>query len=157
MRSDGGSGSGNVGADLGADVQMTCNARADWLAAVTGQLGYAWERALFYVKGGAAWTDEQFAATCNNPGGHLYCANPSGAALNGLTASVNRSGWVLGYGVEFALTRNWSAKAETDYVSFGDTTVSASDGSALNVGMHLWETTVGFNYRFNVGPVAAGY
>ena len=61
----------------------------------------------------------------------------------------------FGYGVEFALTRNWSAKAETDYISFGDSSVSASDGSALNVGMHLWETTIGLNYRFNPGPVIA--
>ncbi len=52
-------------------------------------------------------------------------------------------------------TRNWSAKTETDYISFGDTSVSASDGSALNVGMHLWETTIGVNYRFNPGPVIA--
>jgi outer membrane autotransporter protein len=139
----------------GPMFQMTCNARADWLATATGRLGYTWERALFYVKGGGAWTDEQFAATCNNPGGHLFCANPGGAASNGLTASVNRGGWVLGYGVEYALTRNWSAKAETDYISFGDTSVSASDGSALNVGMHLWETTIGVNYRFNPGPVIA--
>jgi opacity protein-like surface antigen len=66
----------------------------------------------------------------------------------GLTASTSRGGWVLGFGTEFALTGNWSARAETDYIGFGDTNVTASDGSALRVGMHFWEEKIGLNYRF---------
>jgi opacity protein-like surface antigen len=145
----------NVPGTPGPMFQITCHARADWLATATARLGYTWDRALFYVKGGGAWTDEKFAATCNNPGGFFFCTNPGAVRSTGFTASANRGGWVLGYGVEYALTRNWSAKAETAYISFGDTAVSASDGSALNVGMHLWETTIGVNYRFNPGPVIA--
>jgi opacity protein-like surface antigen len=64
---------------------------------------------------------------------------------------------VIGYGTEFALTRNWSAKAETEYLSFADKNVIASDGSLLNVGMHVWETKIGVNYRFDAGPVVARY
>jgi opacity protein-like surface antigen len=40
-----------------------------------------------------------------------------------------------GLGTEFALTRNWSAKAGYNYIGFGDRGVTASDGSALNIGM----------------------
>jgi opacity protein-like surface antigen len=70
------------------------------------------------------------------------------ALSNGFTAGTNRTGWVLGFGTEFAFTRNWSAKAETDYISFGDSNVTASDGSPLRVGMHFWEEKIGVNYRF---------
>jgi outer membrane autotransporter protein len=137
----------------GSMFQMTCDAKADWLATATARLGYTWERALFYVKGGGAWTDEQFSATCNTASASpasisFACRNPAGTLSNGFTADTHRTGWVLGFGTEFAFTRNWSAKAETDYVSFGDTNVTASDGSPLRVGMHFWEEKIGVNYRF---------
>jgi outer membrane autotransporter protein len=140
--------------------QMTCNASASWIATATARVGYAWDRALFYVKGGGAWTDERVTATCNfgqfnnfyNAAGFATCTNPSQAFTNGFTASTGRGGWTIGTGTEFALTRNWSAKAEADYVSFGDSTVTASDGSVLKVGMHLWEEKIGLNYRFSTGP-----
>jgi opacity protein-like surface antigen len=140
--------------------EMTCNAWADWVATATARAGYTWDRALFYVKGGGAWTNEQFSATCNlGPLNAVYlatgyptCTNPAGTFSNGLTASSGRGGWTIGTGTEFALTPHWSAKAEADYVSFGDTTVTASDGSALKVGMHYWEEKIGLNYRFSSGP-----
>ena len=125
--------------------QMTCKASADWLATVTGRLGYTWDRVLLYAKGGAAWTDEHFSATCNF---FAPCFNPANVPSSGLTANKNSAGWVVGYGTEFALTPHWTAKAETDYISFGDSNVTASDGSLLKVGMHVWETKVGVNYRF---------
>jgi opacity protein-like surface antigen len=132
--------------------QMTCDAKASWIATVAARVGYTWERALFFVKGGGAWTDEKFSATCNTaqatPFAAPSCTNPGGATSTGFTASTNRGGWVLGFGTEFALTRNWSIKAETDYISFGDTNVTASDGSPLRVGMHVWEEKIGVNYRF---------
>jgi opacity protein-like surface antigen len=149
----------------GSMFQMTCNANANWIATATARAGYTWDRALFYVKGGGAWTDEQFSATCNlGPLNAVFaanflatCRNPAGAFSNGFTASSGRGGWTIGTGTEFALTPNWSAKAEADYVSFGDTTVTASDGSALKVGMHVWEEKIGLNYRFNVGPAVASH
>jgi outer membrane autotransporter protein len=146
--------------------QMTCNAKADWLATATARVGYTWDRALFYVKGGGAWTDEKFSATCNTasaspplfppPLGVGVCTNPAGfnfltgtgSTSTGFTSDTHRTGWVLGFGTEFAFTRNWSAKAETDYVSFGDSNVTASDGSPLKLGMHFWEEKIGVNYRF---------
>jgi outer membrane autotransporter protein len=156
--------SGSVtGTNAAPMFQMTCNAWANWIATATARVGYTWERTLFYVKGGGAWTNEQFSATCNQ--GPLnaiqftqQCTNPAGAVSNGLTASTNRGGWTVGYGTEFALTRNWSAKAEYNYISFGDRNVVASDGSLLNVGIHASEVKVGLNYRFGFGgPVYATY
>ena len=42
-----------------------CNAEQSWIASVTPRLGYAWDRALFYVKGGLAFTREHYDATCD--------------------------------------------------------------------------------------------
>jgi opacity protein-like surface antigen len=140
---------------VGPMLLTTCNANVSWIATATARLGYTWERVLFYVKGGGAWTDERFSASCNNVSAAAAvfspCTNPVGAATTGFSANNNRGGWTVGYGTEFALTRNWSAVAETDFTSFGDTNITASDGSALRVGMRLWETKIGVNYRFASG------
>jgi outer membrane autotransporter protein len=141
-------------ATFGIMAMTTCNASASWIGDIAARVGYTWDRALFYAKAGGAWTDEHFTASCTNvsAGNSFTCTNAAGAATTGFTTTNDRTGWILGYGAQFALTRNWSAKAETDYVSFGDHNVVASDGSALKVGMHVWEEKVGLDYRFNTGP-----
>jgi opacity protein-like surface antigen len=138
--------------------QMTCNAWADWMATATARVGYAWERVLLYVKAGGAWTNQQVAATCNESAILLVasapfqsCSNPAGILSAGFGGSKTISGWTVGYGTEFALTRNWSVRAEYNYISFGDRNVVASDGSLLNIGMHVSEAKVGVNYRFDSG------
>ena len=70
---------------------------------------------------------------------------------NGFSADDFRVGWTLGYGLQFALTRNWSAMAEIDYVDFGSRALTASDGTPINVGMHSWQAKLGVNYRFDLG------
>jgi outer membrane autotransporter protein len=146
--------------------QMTCNASANWIATATARVGYTWERALFYVKGGGAWTNEQLTATCNNgplnPPLNVFsplvrCNNPAGAFSNGLAGSSNLGGWTAGFGSEFALTRNWSAKAEYNYISFGDRGIAASDGSPLTAGLQVSEVKIGINYRFDGGSIVAKY
>jgi outer membrane autotransporter protein len=131
----------------GPMFQMTCNAWTHWMATAAARVGYTWDRVLFFVKGGGAWTDEHFSATCNFTSG-FGCRNPAGLNSNGFTVSANRGGWVIGFGSEFALTRNWFAKAEADYISFGDQNVTASDGSPLRVGTHAWQEKIGVNYKF---------
>jgi len=140
----------------GAMFLTSCNARASWIGDIAARVGYAWDRVLLYVKGGGAWTNERFTAVCtnNNPANvsAIQCANPAQAVATGFAASTNRAGWLIGWGGQFALTQNWSAKAEANYISFGDTNVIASDGSALRVGMHVWEEKIGLDYKFNTGP-----
>jgi opacity protein-like surface antigen len=140
--------------------QMTCNAWADWMATATARVGYAWERVLFYAKAGGAWTNQQVSATCNESAVILVtnfpnqsCFNPAGVLSAGFNGSKTITGWTVGYGTEFALTRNWSVRAEYNYISFGDRNVVASDGSLLNIGMHVSEAKVGVNYRFDSGVV----
>ena len=134
----------------------TCNASADWVATLTGRLGMTWDRALFYGKAGLAWTDATYNLTCNggplNPGGlgnvANQCLNAAGAAVSNLSVSNTTTGWTVGFGSEFALTQNWSAKAEYAYVDFGNRNLTAGDGTVFNVGMHVNQVKIGMNYRF---------
>jgi outer membrane autotransporter protein len=132
----------------------TCHHELDWLATATGRVGYSWGRALYYVKAGAAWTHEEFSVTCNNGplnGAGLSgqnCLNPAGNLFNTISASDNRTGWTAGFGAEFALTNNWSAKAETNYLGFGSRGLTLSDGTFVNSKLNFWESKIGVNYRF---------
>jgi opacity protein-like surface antigen len=135
----------------------TCDAQTSWVGTLTGRLGLTWwDRNLFYVKGGAAFTRETFSATCNLPGtinGGVppqSCYNPAGNLLSSLSAAANAVGGTVGLGTEFAITRNWSAKAEWDYINFGSRSLIASDGTVMNSGVSLNEVKIGANYHF--GP-----
>jgi outer membrane immunogenic protein len=109
----------------------------NWLATATGRIGLAADRALFYVKGGAAWlnVDDSFSAF-------------------GLTARANdvtRTGWTVGAGVEWAFAPAWSAKLEYDFMNFGtDTPRFCLNGCAggLDIEQDVHLVTVGLNYRF---------
>ena len=142
---------------------LTCNSRLNWLASATARLGYAWDRSLLYVKGGAAFTNETVSANCivgpfNVPGNIRTCNNQAGALINSISTSANRVGWTIGFGGEFALTANWSAKAEYNYMDFGSRTALASDGTTfLTSRTDLQVTKVGLNYRFGPGSVVAKF
>jgi opacity protein-like surface antigen len=138
---------------------MTCSAEANWIATIAGRLGAVWDRTLYYVKGGAAFAHETFSANCNlGPlnGSSLVdfdCFSPNLnnlSPLNVINAADTRVGETFGVGTEFALTRNWSAKAEWDYTNFGSRSLVASDGTIINAGMSLNEVKIGANYHF--GP-----
>jgi opacity protein-like surface antigen len=140
---------------------MSCNTRLSWVATATAKLGYAWDRTLYYIKAGAAFADETVTVNCivgplNMPGRN--CNNQAGALITSISSEANRAGWTLGFGAEFALTPNWSAKAEYDYIGFGSRTGLASDGTTyLTSSTNVQLTKIGLNYRFSAGPVIAKY
>jgi outer membrane autotransporter protein len=133
-----------------------CRDTADWIGTVTGRLGLAWGHTLHYVKAGVAFDHETFSAICNlgplngtaSTVG-INCANPAGVLLNQISASDNRTGWTAGYGVEFGLTPNWSAKGELAYMDFGTKNMTATDGTLINAGFRMTQGKVGLNYRPN--------
>jgi opacity protein-like surface antigen len=61
---------------------------------------------------------------------------------------------MIGYGTEFDLGRNWSAKAEYDYIDLGSRTALANDGiTILRDSGAISQVKIGVNYRFS-GPAA---
>ena len=136
--------------------------KTSWMATATARVGYALGRTLFYGKGGAAFENSNVSATCFNPqGGALQvpnlCVNQAGVVFAngaGFGTSSTRVGWTIGYGAEFDLGKNWSAKAEYDYLSFGRHTALASDGTTIMADRSdISQVKIGLNYRF--APVTA--
>jgi len=140
-----------------------CNDRINWTGTLAGRVGYAYGRTLFYAKGGVAWADGRVDVNCinsiflcNNPNGNPYPGRLNEVGMNYTYANYNRAGWMIGYGTEFDLGRNWSAKAEYDYIQFGSQTKLASDGeTSLNSRASLSQAKVGLNYRFGGESSAA--
>jgi opacity protein-like surface antigen len=145
---------------------LNCQNAVNWMATAAIRVGYAWDRTLFYVKAGGAWADDTVNVSCifgpvngvvNPPpfGAQLGpCRNQTGALTNGFNSSGHRSGWLIGYGTEFDLGKNWSAKAEYDYIDLGSRTALASDGvTTLRDFGAISQVKIGVNYRFS-GPTA---
>ena len=89
------------------------------------------------------------------------CFNQAGVVFangTGFGTSSTRVGWTIGYGTEFDLGKNWSAKAEYDYISFGSHTALASDGTTtIRDRADISQVKVGLNYRFGPTAVVAKY
>jgi opacity protein-like surface antigen len=147
---------------------FTVQDKTNWMATATGRVGYAWGRTLFYGKGGVALEDSSLTAACiYGPTGQAIgptgvprnCLNQALAISPGFTtANYTRVGWTLGYGTEFDLGRNWSAKAEYDYLSFGRHTALATDGTTFMTDKsYISQVKIGLNYKFTPGVVVAKY
>jgi outer membrane immunogenic protein len=134
---------------LTAIIPYTNRTQVNAVGLVTGQVGYAWNTALLYVKGGAAVTNNQYSS--------FFTA--SGIQFN--NASDTRWGGAVGTGVEMSFAANWSIAVEYDHlfmgrpsVTFPATATSVTRSDTIGQGVDLG--TVRVNYRFG-GPVIAKY
>jgi outer membrane immunogenic protein len=128
--------------------------KIDSFGLFTGQIGYAWNNALLYAKGGAAVVNDKYAGF------------DTGTGLVGDTASETRWGGVVGVGVEYGFTPNWSFGLEYDHMFMGTRDVnfysSGNFGPAgifdrtdrIRQDVDLF--TARLNYKFG-GPVVAKY
>lgn len=112
---------------------------SDWLGSLTGRIGYTWGPGLLYIKGGAAWTDNDYA---------LLIGGVPGVFASGSNSST---GWTLGAGLEYLFAPSWSAKVEYQYYDFGSTTLvgPAPFAAGVNVDHDIHSVKLGVNYRFN--------
>ena len=148
-----------------ASAYFTCGDKTDWVATATARVGYSYNRTLYYVRGGGAWEDSTVSANCilgptgTTITGSRACNNQAGALQTNITTGDRtRTGWVIGFGTEFDLGKNWSAKTEYNYIDFGRHTALASDGvSTLTDRTSTSQVKVGVNYRFGPGAVVAKY
>ena len=118
-----------------------CLTTDSWLATARGRVGYAFDRFFAYGTAGAAFGDVR-ANFSNDP-----------------ISSATKTGWAAGAGVEVALDRHWSAKAEYLFVDLGsgscttDCAIASAGGPPTipNVAVKFDESIVcgGVNYRFN--------
>ena len=136
---------------------------------VRARLGFAADRALFYVTGGLAWASggndpaiSYWASTTNPPTGDANVIWRRGGA-SGI-------GWTLGAGIEYAISNNWTIRGEYLYVDLGNEdntwTCTARLGSCAGLNftgradVNFNVLRVGVNYKFgggNTAPVLARY
>jgi outer membrane immunogenic protein len=134
-----------------ANLAISDRSKMDAFGLFTGQIGYAWNQALFYAKGGAAVTDRR------------YDFVTAATGVNLASAGYNTNwGPVVGAGIEYGFLPNWSAALEYDHI-FQNTytrTFSTPTGALFSntarVGGDTDLVTVRVNYRFG-GPVIAKY
>jgi outer membrane immunogenic protein len=123
--------------------------RVDAFGLFTGQIGWAFNNALLYVKGGAAVTDNR------------YRTFDAVGALAGTTSDDTRWGGVVGVGLEYGFAPNWSAAVEYDHMFMPDRTVNFTDPTGAffttdRIRQDVDLVTVRVNYRWG-GPVIARY
>jgi opacity protein-like surface antigen len=125
------------------DGTNSCWTRQRWLSTATARLGYAFDPALFYLKGGAAFTHLDFFKTAQIP-----------SALDE-SGRQNRTGWVVGAGMDYALANSWILRLEYDYLDFGARSApmanipSGAFAEDLIVRNKAHEVKLGLNYLFN--------
>jgi outer membrane immunogenic protein len=116
---------------------------------IRGRLGVAFDRALLYATGGAEFASFETSVT----------------GFRGVDqTSTTRTGWTVGGGVEYAVTGNWSIRAEYRFADFGRFSVATpiTFGFGSFVNHHETENAVraGVSYKFDSfgwAPVAAKY
>jgi outer membrane immunogenic protein len=124
--------------------------RAGWYGTATGRIGYAFDRTLFYAKGGGIWARLENTATDLDGG----IADP----LDISVLSRTRFGWTLGGGVEhaFASAPNWSVRVEYMYADFGTERSANLAGELYDHSNEVHTVKFGVNYRPGwFGPVAS--
>jgi outer membrane immunogenic protein len=129
----------------------------DYLGTVRGRVGKTFFNGRFlpYVTGGLAYGDVNTTSSVNCPSCGL-----NGAALSSASGKdTGQTGYTVGAGAEYALTKHLSFKAEYLYVNLGRQTLDRDTAEVSVPGANIYnvssgvETTanimrVGLNYRF---------
>jgi len=124
--------------------------KIDAFGLFTGQIGYAANNVLFYVKGGAAVTSDRYRVF-TFPGG----------VLAGTAGDDTRWGGTVGAGLEYGFAPNWSAAFEYDHLFMQDKSYTFTTPGGLFFGTDRIRqdvdlVTVRVNYRWG-GPIIAKY
>ena len=134
-------------ATFGGPVTLVNTDRMNINGSIRGRIGVAYDRALFYATGGAAFASFQ-----------------DGYQIGGLPyqqASKTRVGYTVGGGVEYAITTQWSLRAEYRYSDYGRFVDLNAPASFNTIHRDTVQTAqVGFSYKFDtpvLAPVVARY
>ena len=93
-----------------AGMSTTMSRKIEWLSTVRGRVGYAVApQALLYATGGFAFGQVKYDASATN-----------GTTYNvAFSSSTTQTGYALGGGLEWALTKNWLLRGEYLYYHLG--------------------------------------
>ncbi|PWT84452.1 MAG: hypothetical protein C5B56_15585 [Proteobacteria bacterium] len=126
-------------------LNSTTTVSSSWLFTARPRLGFANGNMLTYVTGGLAVANFNLSQSILLGG--------VGPALTG-ASSTTEAGWTAGFGIQYAVTRDWGIKAEYLYVSFPNQSASqVVPGFPAFTGTVTGNLTssiarAGFDYRF---------
>lgn len=128
------------------DPRFTNRTKIDAFGLFTGRIGYAWNNALLYVRGGAAVVSDKYD----------YFTTLGGVTFG--TANETRWGAAVGVGMEYGFTPNWSLAIQYDHMFLGDRdiTFDSPTRSVDRIRQDVDVVTARINYRWG-GPVVAKY
>lgn len=131
-------------------VWTTASSSLPVQGSIRGRLGYAWDRVLVYATGGVAFAGVNGSIQTN----YGYDST-----------SATRVGWTVGGGLEYAVTNNWSIRAEYRYSQFGSSNSYATNSYSLPVlsalgaygrrTLYQNQVQAGFSYKFDLAPPPA--
>jgi outer membrane immunogenic protein len=122
---------GSTSGGTGVCATPGCESRNRWFGTARGRIGYAFDRWLPYLTGGAAFGDVKMSPN------------------TGLSETKTKIGWTAGAGIEWAFMTNWSTKIEYLYADLGKSTCSAAScGVDTDVTWKANIVRLGVNYRF---------
>lgn len=121
------------------------NTKVETFGTIRTRVGYAVDRLLPYITGGLAWAQiksNETVVTSAEVGGVV------GPDVITSTAYSDTSwGWTLGAGAEYAVTDNWTVKAEYLYADVGSSSFSGLfDRNDLDYAIQT--VKMGVNYKF---------
>jgi len=138
---------------IAAGAGFNCGSKIDAIGSLTARAGYAFDRAVIYAKGGAAWDRQRNEFNTNGFIGGAILSN-----------TETKWGWTIGGGLEYALASNWSMAVEYKYYDFGksDAFTTTIPGALAGVSLapnsnRAQTVTLGVNYKITPGFVVAKY
>ena len=133
---------------VGDDLTVHAKASLDWLGTTRARIGFVAtpdNRLMIYATGGVAYGGGSsnfsvFDATT----GSVWSGNPSSS----------RVGWVIGGGVEYAFTNNWTIKGEYLYADLGSSRFNTLENAAATA--FFGNTVISGKIDYNASIFRAG-
>lgn len=114
----------------------------DWVATARGRLGWATGPLMLYATGGAAFAKVNTTvglsctqAPCGDSSfidSHLFSASVS--------SSTQKTGWVIGAGLEWMFAPNWIVRGEYQHIDLGSTSLGFSPGGCADANCNFSAT-----------------
>lgn len=137
----------NNAGDALPGTSLTASEGVNWFGTLRPRVGYTViPSVLVYGTGGLAYGNVSYSASTDY--------RPILGSVYPVSFSSTKVGWAAGGGVEYAVSKCWTVKAEYLYVDLGDQSATANGvpGTGFQVG-YKWQTTanildIGLNYKF---------
>jgi len=115
---------------------LSASEKVDWMSTVAARFGYAANNWLFYGKAGGGWVRDSATLT-------------SVATGLSVSASDTSGGWLLGAGIEYGFTPNWTMRVEYDHLELSDVSRTGPFlGDTVTLSRRFNMVTAGVNYKF---------